>query len=104
MICLDMKSLIELRELLGYADCGWSFYTHIPVQLINEVELEGSIAGTFAGDSPEYDYIRMYYTIMIDRCIKQLAHNDNELYRKATALFCDRSLKILQDVEDPIMF
>lgn len=104
MICLDMKSLIELRELLGYGDSGWSFYTHIPVRLINEVELEGSIAGTFAGDSPEYDYIRMYYTIMIDRCIKQLAHENTELYKKAGTLFCDRSLDILQDVEDPFMF
>ena len=104
MVCLDMKSLIELRELLGYGDSGWSFYTHIPVRLIDEVELEGSIGGTFAGDSPEYDHIRMYYTIMIDRCIKRLAYENDELYKKATTLFCDRSVETLYDVDNPIVF
>ena len=98
MVCLDMKTIIELRELLDFADTGWSQYTRIPVQTIHDMESETSF-GVYLGDSSEYDYVRMYQTMMLNYAIKELDMSNPEknlLYRKAQIIMSERSMKLLR--------
>lgn len=100
MVCLDMKTIFILRSVLDYADVGWSYYTHIPITILQEMEWPGNSEYPYEGDKPEYDYIRMYETLMIDLKIKNLDCYDLdqfERYKRATLIMSEKSLELLRD-------
>ena len=99
MVCLDIKTILILRNVLNYADVGWSYYTNIPIAILTEMEW-------YEGDKPEYDYIRMYETLMIDRRIKGLDCYDPdqfEIHKRATSIMFEKNLELLRD-DAVIMF
>ena len=106
MVCLDMKNIIKLRETLGYSDCGWSSYTHIPVSIIHEMEepLPEWKERYFVGDDEVYDYLRMYETLMIKRAIDKV--NDwytHEMYLEASAIYENAIQEFVRE-DDCIIF
>ena len=106
MVCLDMKNIIKLRETLGYANCGWSSYTRIPVSIINEMEepLPDYEKYDFVGDAIEYTYLRIYQTIMLDRLIKRSDYwYKRELHAEACEIFAN-AIQELFAKDDAIMF
>lgn len=38
MVCLNMKTILILRSVLDYSDVGWSYYTRIPIAILQEME------------------------------------------------------------------
>ena len=106
MVCLDMKTILILRSVLNYSDVGWSYYTHIPFDILTEMEWPGNRGYPYEGDKPEYDYIRMYETLMIDRRIKTLDYYDPdqfEILKRATTIMTEKNLELLRN-DDAIMF
>ena len=100
MVCLDMKTILILRSVLNYGDVGWSYYTNIPITVLQEMERPGNSEYPYEGDKPEYDYIRMYKTLMIDRRIKKLdSYNPDlfEMYKRATTIMTEKSLELLKN-------
>ena len=99
MVCLDMKNIIKLRETLGYSDCGWSSYTHIPVSIIHEMEEPLPIYEKydFVGDTIEYTYLRIYQTLMLDRLVKR------ELHAEASKIFANAIQELIME-DDAIIF
>ena len=106
MVCLDMKTILILRSVLIYGDVGWSYYTNIPITILREMEWTGNSEYIYEGDKPEYDYIRMYETLMIDRRIKALDCYDPdqfEMYKRATTIMTEKNLELLKN-DDVILF
>ena len=106
MVCLDMKNIIKLRETLGYANCGWSSYTRIPVSIINEMEEPLPIYKkyNFAGDDETYDYLRMYETLMIKQAIYKVDYSyTHELYLEASAIYENAIQELIRE-DDCIIF
>lgn len=106
MVCLDMKTILILRDVLNYGDVGWSYYTNIPVNILNEMEYRGNSEYPYEGDKPKYDYIRMYETLMIDRRIKSLDYYDPdqfEIRKRATRIMFEKNIELLRD-DDVILF
>ena len=106
MVCLDMKTILILRDVLNYGDVGWSYYTFIPVSILNEMECRGNSEYPYEGDKAEYDYIRMYETLMIDRKIKSLDCYDPdqfEMHKRAMSIMFEKKLELLRN-DDVILF
>ena len=106
MVCLDMKTILILRSVLDYADVGWSYYTRIPITILQEMEWPGNSEYPYKGDEPEYDYVRMYETLMIDRRIKTLNCYDPdqfEMHKHATSIMLEKNLELLRN-DDVILF
>lgn len=106
MVCLDMKTILILRSVLNYGDVGWSYYTKIPITVLQEMERPGNSEYPYEGDKPEYDYIRMYETLMIDRRIKSLDCDDDEqfeMHKRATSIMFKKNLELLRN-DDVILF
>ena len=106
MVCLDMKTILILRSVLNYSDIGWSHYTLIPFDIITTMEWPGDHGYPYEGDKPEYDYIRMYETLMIDRRIKNLDCYDPdqfEMRKRATTIMTEKNLELLRN-DDVILF
>ena len=106
MICLDMETILILRNVLNYGDVGWSYYTNIPITILREMEWTGNSKYIYEGDKPEYDYIRMYETLMIDRRIKSLDYYDPdqfEMHKRATNIMFEKNLELLKN-DDVILF
>ena len=106
MVCLDMKTILILRSVLNYGDVGWSYYTNIPITILQEMERPGNSEYPYEGDKPEYDYIRMYETLMIDRRIKELDYYDpdqSEMYKRAKTIMTEKNLELLRN-DDVILF
>lgn len=106
MVCLDMKTILILRNVLNYGDVGWSYYTRIPITILQEMEWSGNSKYPYEGDKPEYDYIRMYETLMIDRRIKELDRYDPdqfEMHKRATSIMIEKNLELLRS-DDVILF
>lgn len=100
MVCLDMKTILILRNVLNYADVDWSYYTNIPIAILTEMERPGNSEYPYEGDKPEYDYIRMYETLMINRRIKSLCCRDPdqfEMHERATSIMLEKNLELLRD-------
>ena len=106
MVCLDMKTILILRSVLNYADVGWSYYTRIPNTILQEMEWPGNSEYPYEGDKPEYDYIRMYETLMIYRRIKELDYHDPdqfETHKRATIIMIEKNLELRRN-DDVILF
>lgn len=106
MVCLDMKTILILRSVLNYADVGWSYYTRIPITILQEMEWPGNSEYPYEGDKPEYDYIRMYETLMIYRRIKELDYHDPdqfETHKRATIIMIEKNLELRRN-DDVILF
>ena len=106
MVCLDMRTILILRSVLNYGDVGWSYYTNIPITILQEMERPGNNEYPYEGDKPEYDHIRMYETLMIDRRIKKLdSYNPDlfEMYKRATTIITEKNLELLRN-DDVILF
>ena len=106
MVCLDMKTILILRSVLNYADVGWSYYTRIPITILQEMEWPGNSEYPYEGDKPEYDYIRMYETLMIYRRIKELDYHDPdqfETHKRATIVMIEKNLELRRN-DDVILF
>ena len=106
MVCLDMKTILILRNVLNYGDVGWSYYTRIPITILQEMEWPGNSEYLYEGDKPEYDYIRMYETLMIDRRIKELDRYDPDqfkMHKRATSIITEKNLEWLRN-DDVILF
>lgn len=106
MVCLDMKTILILRSVLDYSDVGWSYYTLIPIDILTTMEWPGNSEYLYEGDKPEYDYIRMYETLMIDRRIKTLDCYDPdqfEIHKRATTIMTKKNLEWLRN-DDVILF
>lgn len=106
MVCLDMKTILILRSVLDYSDVGWSYYTRIPITILQDMELPGNSEYAYKGDKPEYDYVRMYETLMIDRRIKTLDYYDPdqfEMHKRATSIMIEKNLELLRN-DDVILF
>lgn len=106
MVCLDMKTILILRSILNYGDVGWSYYTRIPITILQEMEWPGNSEYPYKGDKPEYDYVRMYETLMIDRRIKELDYADLDqfdMYKRATLIMSEKNLELLRN-DDVILF
>ena len=106
MVCLDMKTILILRSVLDYADVGWSYYTRIPITILQEMELPGNSEYPYEGDKPEYDYIRMYETLMIYRRVKELDYHDPdqfETHKRATIIMIEKNLELRRN-DDVILF
>lgn len=114
MVCLDMKTILILRSVLNYSDVGWSYYTRIPITnytripitILQEMEWPGNSEYAYEGDKPEYDYVRMYETLMIDRRIKTLDYYDPdqfEMHKRATSIMIEKNLELLRN-DDVILF
>ena len=106
MVCLNMKTILILRSVLNYADVGWSYYTRIPITILQEMGCPGNNKYPYEGDKPEYDYIRMYETLMIDRKIKSLDCSDPdqfEMHKRATLIMIGKNLDLLRS-DDVILF
>ncbi len=101
-----MKTILILRSVLNYSDVGWSYYTRIPITILQEMEWPGNSEYAYEGDKPEYDYVRMYETLMIDRRIKTLDYYDTdqfEMYKRATSIMIEKNLELLRN-DDVILF
>lgn len=106
MVCLDMKTILILRKVLNYGDVGWSYYTRIPITILQEMEWPGNNEYPYEGDKPEYDYIRMYETLMIDRRIKTLDCYDPDQFgmrKRASSIMTEKHLEVLTN-DDVILF
>ena len=106
MVCLDMKTILILRSVLDYADVGWSYYTRIPITILQEMERPGNSEYPYEGDKPEYDYIRMYETLMIYRRVKELDYHDPdqfETHKRATIIMIEKNLELRRN-DDVILF
>lgn len=106
MVCLDMKTILILRSVFNYSDVGWSYYTRIPIAILQEMEWPGSNEYPYEGDKPEYDHVRMYETLMIDRSIKALDRYDPdqfEMHKRATSIVLEKNLELLRN-DDVILF
>lgn len=106
MVCLNMKTILILRSVLDYSDVGWSYYTRIPIAILQEMECPGNNEYPYEGDKPEYDYVRMYETLMIDRRIKELDYYDPdqfEMHKRATSIMLEKNLELLRN-DDAILF
>ena len=106
MVCLDMKTILILRSVLNYSDVGWSYYTRIPITILQEMEWPGNNEYPYEGDKPEYDHVRMYETLMIDRRIKTLDCYDPdqfEMHKRATSIMFEKNLELLRN-DDTILF
>lgn len=106
MVCLDMKTILILRSVLNYGDVGWSYYTRIPITILQEMEWPGNSEYPYEGDKPEYDYIRMYETLMIYRRIKELDYHDPdqfETHKRATIIMIEKNLELRRN-DDVILF
>ena len=106
MVCLDMKTILILRDVLNYGDVGWSYYTNIPITILRETDGPGTEGFLYEGDKPEYDYLRMYETLMIDRRIKELNYYDPdqfETHKRATSIMLEKNLELLRN-DDVILF
>ena len=101
MVCLDMKTILILRSILHYdAEVDWSRYTSIPIIILQEMEQSGTEEFPYEGDKPEYDYIRMYKTLIIHRMINKM---DCESSLKATKIMSEHSFELLTR-DDVILF
>ena len=104
MICLDMGSILTLRTMLGYSVQGWHEYTRLPIQTIIDMETLCERDFEFIGDSKNYDYLRMYQTLMIKQAIKHLGvfanENNSETYRKIQTIIAESELKLLRSKDD----
>ena len=106
MVCLDMKTILILRSVLNYGDVGWSQYTRIPITILQEMECPGNSEYPYEGDKPEYEYIRMYETLMIERRIKTLdcyGLDQLEMHKRATSILFEKNLELLGN-DDVILF
>lgn len=106
MVCLDMKTILDLCSVLDYEDVGWSYYTLIPIDILTEMAWPGDNRYTYEGDKPEYDYIRMYETLMIDRRIKTLDRyvpDQLEMHKRATSIILEKNLELMRN-DDVILF
>ena len=102
MVCLDMKTILILRSILYYdAEVDWSRYTSIPIIILQEMEQSGTEEFPYKGDKPEYDYIRMYETLMIHRLINKI--NCETASLKATKIMTEHGLELLTR-DDVILF
>lgn len=101
MVCLDMKTILALRSVLDYADVGWSYYTLIPIDILTKMEWPGNNEYPYEGDKPEYDYIRMYETLMIHRIINKMNCENASL--QATKIMTEKNLELLRN-DDAILF
>lgn len=106
MVCLDMKTILILRSVFDYSDVDWSYYTRIPLTILREMERPGNNEYPYKGDKPEYDHVRMYETLMIDRRIKALDCYDPdqfEMHKRATSIVLEKNLESLRN-DDVILF
>ena len=106
MVCLDMKTILALCSVLNYGDVGWSYYTLIPIDILTKMAWPGDHGYPYEGDKPEYDYIRMYETLLIDRRIKALDCYDPdqfEIHKRATSIMSEKNLELLRN-DDVILF
>ena len=106
MVCLDMKTILILRSILNYGDVDWAEYTGIPITILRETDGPGTEGFLYEGDKPDYDYIRMYETLMIDRRIKALDCYDPdqfEMHKRATTIITEKNLESLRNY-DVILF
>ena len=102
MVCLDMKTILILRSILYYdAEDDWSRYTSIPISILQEMEQSGTEEFPYEGDKPEYDYIRMYKTLMIHRLTNKMNCENASL--KATKIMSEHSFELLTR-DDVILF
>lgn len=104
MICLDMGSILTLRIMLGYSVRGWHEYTRIPTQTILDMETLCDRDCEFIGDSKNYDYLRMYQTLMIRQAMKHIDIHSNEqnweTYRKVQKDIVESERKLLRSKDD----
>ena len=104
MICLDMGSILTLRTMLGYSVQGWHEYTRLPVQTIIDMETLCDRDFEFIGDSKNYDYLRMYQTLMIKQAIKHIdvhsSEENSETYKKIQKVITESELKLLRSKDD----
>ena len=104
MICLDMGSILTLRIMLGYSVQGWHEYTRIPTQTILDMETLCDRDCEFIGDSKNYDYLRMYQTLMIRQAIKHIdvyaSEENSETYKKIQKVIIESERKLLQSKDD----
>lgn len=104
MICLDMGSILTLRIMLGYSVRGWHEYTRLPVQTIVDMETLDDRDFEFIGDSKNYDYLRMYQTLMIKQAIKHIdvygSEENSETYKKIQKVITESELKLLRSEDD----
>ena len=106
MVCLDMTTILTLCSVLDYGDVGWSYYTLIPIDILTKMAWPGDHGYSYEGDKPEYDYIRVYETLMIDRRIKTLdcdVPDQLEMYKRAATIMIEKSTELLRN-EDVILF
>lgn len=104
MICLDMGSILTLRTMLGYSVKGWHEYTRLPIQTIIDMETLCERDFEFIGDSKNYDYLRMYQTLMIKQAMKHIdvyaSEKKSETYRNAQTIIAQSELKLLRSKDD----
>lgn len=106
MVCLNMRTILILRSVLNYSDVDWSYYTRISITILRKMEWPGNSEYPYEGDKPEYDYVRMYETLMIDRRIKELDYYDPdqfEIHKRATSIMLEKNLELLRN-DDAILF
>lgn len=102
MVCLDMKTILILRSILYYdAEVDWSRYTSIPIIILQEMEQSGTEEFPYEGDNPEYNYIRMYKTLMIHRLINKMNCENASL--KAIKIMSEHCFELLTR-DDVILF